>query len=268
MQPLISKWTFSAPFRVAGIAASEASLHIPSDVIFAALWRTAQTIGKEMLLPAAVIDDRLFISDALPYSGEEALFVPQLFARHLYCRASGVVSVPPLRQECRWRGDEALTVTTTPAGSGLYVLVRTTEELVPLLDELFELLGMNGIGAGRSVGWGQFTPTPLCLLETLSGEDAQALAAGIADESGVQMSLSASQPIESSVLQEGVSYAFLPRRWHLADGQEEPFVLLAAGSTFATRFAGRLLHREGCIDEASSWRLAQPFFVGVSSWSA
>lgn len=268
MRPLISKWIFSAPFRVSGVAAGVASLHIPSDIIFAALWRTAHSIGKDMFLLAAVIDERLLISDALPFLGDEALFVPQLFAQKSYCRAGGAEAMPSLRQESRWRGNEEVTVTITPEKSGLYVLVRTTEEVKPLLDTLFELLGTNGIGAGRSVGWGQFKATPLRPLESLFGDDAQALAAGIYDECGVQMSLSACQALDPSVLQEGASYALLPRLWHLADGQKEPFVLLAAGSTFERRFDGRLLHREGSIDEASSWRLAKPFFVGVSSWNA
>lgn len=268
MQPLISKWTFSSPFCVRGIVADEPSLHIPSDVVFAALWRTAQAIGKEMQLMAAVIDDRLFLSDALPFAADDALYLPQLFASRPYRRASGADGVPTLHLAQRSRGEKVHAVTVAPADSGLYVLVRTTADLQPLLDELFVLLGMNGIGAGRSAGWGQFTATPLQLLDAHAGADAAALATAIAEESGAQMSLSASAPVEPTALQRDASYAFLPRCWHLADGREEPYVLFAAGSVFPARFAGHLLHHDDCLDEASSWRLAQPFFMGVPSWSA
>ena len=149
-------------------------------------------------------------------------------------------------------------------GSGLYVICGYQDEKKKLLlDELLEMLMLNGIGGRRSSGLGKFTckavKMPSLLKRWLLTEEAR------------YMTLSVSLPDDDmlATILEGANYLMQKRSGFVASDKYAPewmrkkdVYVFAAGSCFQTKYEGQLL------DVSSGgrhpvYRYAKPIFLGL-----
>lgn len=171
MTPLISKWHFHSPWRLWTQDPRRASVAIGADVLVHAL---------SAVLPADFPATDVCLSDALPFEGDRLYLPTPAGSPAAFEGPDGQPMQAASWQDVRYVAGQAVAVCRAPAAGGLYLVVEAPDEAVAAWDDAFQRLGLTGIGARRSWGWGQFTPTPLVPLSSLAGADGRALAEGLA----------------------------------------------------------------------------------------
>lgn len=168
MMPLISKWTISGPWRTWAWDPGRAELAIGADSLLQAL---ASVAGADLPL------EGVRLSDALPFD-ETGFYLPALSdGPGLYERPDGQPAALTGWQGVRFLQGRPQTYCQAPTAGGLYILMTVAEGARPAWDDVWCRLSLAGIGARRSLGWGQFSPSPLRPLEPQGpeGDLAQAL---------------------------------------------------------------------------------------------
>lgn len=171
MTPLISKWYFHSPWRVWIQDPRRASVSIGADVLVDAL---------SAVVPADFPATDVRLSDVLPFEGDRLYLPTAAGGVGAFERPNGQPMQVSFWQGIRYAAGQSVAVCTAPSTGGLYLVVVVPDEAVAAWDDAFQRLGLTGIGARRSWGWGQFTPTPLVPLSSMVGADGCALAEGLA----------------------------------------------------------------------------------------
>ncbi len=149
-------------------------------------------------------------------------------------------------------------------GNGLYIICGYVDEKRKiLLDELLEMLTLNGIGGRRSSGLGKFTCRAVKMPPLLER--------WLSVDGSLYMTLSVSLPREDEMekVLEGGNYLIQKRSGFVASDRYAPewmrkkdAYVFSAGSCFRTKYKGQLM------DVSSSgahpvYRYAKPVFLGI-----
>ncbi len=159
--------------------------------------------------------------------------------------------------------------------SGLYFILKTTEEWREKFDRVVASLGLTGIGGKRSSGLGRFEPAEESFETGLY--DSDCILEDMLNENGdVFMSLAVLAPAREDldiVKQEKSFYTLSKRTGFVASPdyagtylKKKPVVMFNAGSCFPEKIAGRILD----VAERGGhpvYRYGKGMYVGVKVWS-
>ncbi|MFM9412886.1 hypothetical protein ACKQTC_00650 [Peptococcus simiae] len=181
MTPLISKWTFSGPWRTWAWDPGRAEPAIGADSLLQAL---ASVVGTDLPL------EGVRLSDALPFD-QTGFYLPGLpDGPGLYERPDGQPAALTGWQGVRFLQGRPVAYCQAPAEAGLYILMDLADDQVRAWDDAWFRLSLAGIGARRSLGWGQFNPSPLRPLDLAGSAAERALALALTPVEGAGRLLS------------------------------------------------------------------------------
>ncbi|MFP5522358.1 hypothetical protein [Peptococcus simiae] len=184
MTPLISKWTFSGPWRTWAWDPGRAEPAIGADSLLQAL---------DAVMGPALPLEGVRLSDALPFDRTGFYLPAPPDGPGLYERPDGQPAALAGWQGVRFLQGRPVAYCQAPAEAGLYILMDLAEDQVAAWDDAWFRLSLAGIGARRSLGWGQFRPGPLRPLDIEGSAAERALARALAPEEGVGRLLSTVQ---------------------------------------------------------------------------
>ena len=258
MQYHVYKLSFPGGVHFGQRTLESAAMTFQADRLFSAVCMEALAMGEDALkkLVSLVKGDRILLSDALPYAGDE-YFLPKpmlhidssittgdpkqrkkfkkleylpvrLFSRYLL----GKCTIDELESDSFGSYTMRTSVHLRPGEDaepyrvgtfffkercGLYILVGyEKEEDLDFFDELLEMLSLSGIGGERSSGLGRF--------DLRHGSVPEELSTRLQDEYGMYMSLGVSlpQPEELEGALEDARYLLVKRSGFVASEAYAP----------------------------------------------
>ena len=265
----------------------ESMFTVLADTLFSALCQEAVKNGSLDELVSAVKDNKLLISDAMPFIGD-TYYIPKPLVK-IQTESQGnsklkkafkkLSYIPSDKLEVYLKGQlDAEKENDKPSpyrvgvfnfneGNGLYVIVGyEDDDTLYLVSDLLESLSFSGLGGRKSTGLGRF--------ELKSGELDDIILKRLNDNSKVKTSLSVALPTEEELptVIENSRCKMLKRSGFVASTtyadeylRKNDLYVFSAGSTFTKDFLGDVYDVSNNGNH-SVYRYAKPMLMGVDLW--